>query len=103
MRTNGKKFKLIDISFKYGVELDVCQLKNGFKKYGWMRIEPNKEYEMFDDELFEKSLENQVRTEKYSKERENELKEKGIPYKVTYCHSCGGNKKLKFNPVAIYE
>lgn len=68
-------------------------LKEGERpKYKGFSLAPNKTYKL-DFEIDEDALLRQTVSLKYTKEKEEYLKEENADYKVEVCRSCGGRKK----------
>ena len=101
MATVGKTFKLLDV-IKERTQVDVVYREHGITKYSYIVLDPNVEYEMPNDELFQKSIIGCKFKKPYSRALEEALKANDIPYQVEMCKSCGGRvKKLVYNPMEV--
>lgn len=98
-----KTFKLLDV-IKERTQVDVVYRKNGIPKYSYIVLDPGVEYELPEDELFQKSIRGCQFKKPYSKAMEESLKANNIPYKVEMCKQCGGRvKKLVYNPMEVID
>jgi hypothetical protein len=96
-------FKLHD-AIKERTQVDVVYREKGITKYSYIVLDPGVEYELPEDELFQKSIRGCVFKKPYSKTMEDSLKANNIPYKVELCKQCGGRvKKLAYNPLEVIE
>lgn len=98
-----KTFKLLDI-VKNRTQVDVVFRKNGVTKYSYIVLDPGVEYELPEDDLFQKSIYGCKFKKPYTKDMENVLKTNNVPYEVELCKTCGGRvKKLVYNPLEVIE
>lgn len=96
-------YKLID-AITVPMTINIATRQNGYTKYGHIRLEPHKEYEIPNDDLLLKSLKTATSRQKYSEELEKLLEETGATYKVELCKSCGGKvKKIVYNVVEVID
>lgn len=73
-------------------------MENGYTKYKYVSFEPGKEYE-YPDYIEPTVLAYEVQ-QKYTKEREQALKEAGAKYEVKLCKVCGGKRtNLIYYPI----
>lgn len=99
----NKYFKLID-AIETSTAINVARRVNGVTKYGHVRLEPGKQYELDDDIVFLNSLKNAKIQKEHSTEIVNKLKRLGIPYEEKSCMTCGGRvKKISYRIVEIVE
>ena len=69
----------------------------------YLRLSPTDEYET-DDEAMLNWLRTYTRKVKYTRDLENLLKSKCVPYETEMCKSCGGRvKKIKYQLVEVYD
>lgn len=72
--------------------------EGGYTKYRFVSFDPNKEYE-YSDDLADILLGYTV-TQKYTREREQSLKEANCVYEVKLCRVCGGKRtNLIYHPI----
>lgn len=97
-------YKLID-AITVPITLSVATQKSGYVRYGYMRLEPNKVYEVPEgDDIMLTSLKNAKSKKPYSEDLENSLIACGATYKVEYCKSCGGRvRKIEYYVVEVNE
>lgn len=99
----SRYYKLID-AIETPTTLNVARLQNGITKYGHIRLDPGKKYELDEDRIFISSLKNAKVQKRYSKELAERLDTFQIPYEETICKSCGGRiKKLSYAVVEVVE
>lgn len=72
--------------------------------YKAKRFLPGKKYEVPDDELFIRSLQNTKKKVRYDAEIEAVLKKSGSSYEIVTCKSCGGRvKKIEYSVFEVGE
>lgn len=98
-----KYFKLIDAIDKI-TTLNVASQQNGKTIYTHVRLKPNEKYELGNDEVFIKSLQNSKIESPYATYLVNELASLGINYTENFCKSCGGRiKKVSYPIIEIID
>lgn len=97
-------YKLID-AIKVPLTISVASKKDGYVRYGYTRLEPNKVYEVPEgDTVLLNSLKNAKSKKGYSEKLEALLQECGANYKVEYCQSCGGKvRKIEYYVIEVME
>lgn len=97
-------YKLID-AITVPLTLSIATRKGGYVHYGYIRLEPNKVYEVPEgDDLMITSLKNCKSKKPYSETLEETLKACGATYKTEYCKSCGGKvRKIEYYVVEVNE
>ncbi|MEI5990409.1 hypothetical protein [Enterococcus crotali] len=99
----SKYFKLIN-AIDTITTLNVASQKDGVIIYSHVRLKPGEKYELGDDKVFSRSLQ-QIQVERpYSQPLANELRSLGIEYTESSCKSCGGRiKKISYSVVEIID
>lgn len=79
--------------------------ENGkYSYYHFVKMKPDEEYELPEDQLLVQSLLNATDTKMYNKNLEERLQEAGIEYSVEMCPSCRGRvKKIKYKMVEVVD
>lgn len=96
-------YKLID-AINTPKDLSVVTRNGSAVRYGRMRLEPKKKYEIPEDKTLWESILNAKEKTRWTKEREDLLKETGAKYSVVRCKSCGGRVlKLEYNVVEVVD
>lgn len=98
-----KYFKLID-GIDTAMTLNVVRNEGGTAVYSHLRLIPGTKYDLGDDELFIRSL-NQAKAERrYSKQLADQLEAAGVVYTETRCKSCGGKTtRLSYFVIEIID
>lgn len=97
-------YKLVDV-IDVPLTLNVATLSNGYTKYGHIRLNPGKVYELPEnDPPLVNSLKKAKLKKNYTPELERALSDANVPYEVKVCQSCGGRvKKIEYPAVEIME
>lgn len=94
-------YKLID-AIDVPKNLSVVTRKGSAVRYGKIRLDPGKKYEIPEDETLLKSLKDAMETTRYTPEREAALKACHANYEKKVCKSCGGKVlKLVYHVVEV--
>lgn len=94
-------YKLID-AIDVPKNLSVVTRKGSTVRYGKMRLEPGKKYEIPEDETLFNAIKNATETTRYTPEREEALKACHANYEKKVCKSCGGKVlKLVYHVVEV--
>ena len=99
----SKYFKLID-AIDTITTLNVASQQNGATIYSHVRLKPGEKYELGEDEVFSKSLQDIKVERPYSQQLVEELMSLNVGYTETVCKSCGGRiKKISYSVIEIIE
>lgn len=98
------KYRLSSV-IEVPLTLNVATLTRGLTKYGHMRLEPGKLYELpVNDPPLENSLRKAMIKKNYTPALEEALKKAGVKYEVKMCKSCGGRvKKIEYPAIEVIE
>lgn len=98
------QYKLID-AISIPMTLNVATTQGKITRYGHIRLEPGKLYELpTDDVALVNSLRNAKTKKRYTPELEDLLAKTGADYQVVMCKACGGKvRKLEYHVVEVIE
>ena len=96
-------YKLVD-AVDVPTNLSLVRRVGSSIKYGSIRLEPGKKYELPEKEILDQ-LTKAKKKIPYTAQAEQRLKDLGVSYEKRYCKVCGGNKalKLEFNVIEVID
>lgn len=96
-------YKLID-AIQSPKTLSVVTRNGSSIKYGTLRLEPGKKYELPDDDVLLKAIKDATELVKYTPSLEEALNSSGTEYEKIKCSSCGGRVlKLRYHVVEVID